>query len=163
MQIERALHNVLSSPADSCVLYFDIDCFKAYNDVYGFESGDRVIKSVAEIITGAVKGADFVGHVGGDDFVAVVERSDAEAICRRILKKFDETIRTFYKEQDAQNGYIISRNRQGFEEQCPLISLSIAGVAACSWRFTNVFELSAESSRIKKECKMIFGSAYIIV
>ena len=163
MQIEKALHGVLYSNADSCVLYFDIDSFKAYNDLYGFENGDRVILNLAEIICGAMGEKGFVGHVGGDDFVAVVSREDAEDTCRYILKKFDDSIKTFYKEDDVSKGYIIAKNRQGFEEQYPLVSLSIAGVAACSRRFCNVFELSAEASRIKKECKMILGSAYIIV
>jgi diguanylate cyclase (GGDEF)-like protein len=163
MQIEKALHSVLYSQSDSCVLYFDIDSFKAYNDVYGFENGDRVIRHLAGIITGSVGEEDFVGHVGGDDFVAVVRRSVAEDVCNAILKQFDDSIRTFYKEQDVDKGYIIAKNRQGFEEQYPLVSLSIAGVAASSRCFANIFELSAEASRIKKECKMITGSSYIIV
>ncbi len=163
MQIEKALHGVLYSSADSCVLYFDIDSFKAYNDVYGFENGDRVILHLAEIITGMVSENSFVGHVGGDDFVAVVSRDEAEDVCRVILRKFDESIKTFYKQEDVEKGYIIAKNRQGLVEQYPLVSLSISGVAACNRRFGNVFELSAEASRIKKECKMILGSAYIIV
>jgi diguanylate cyclase (GGDEF)-like protein len=163
MQIEKALHGVLFNRSDSCVLYFDIDSFKAYNDVYGFESGDRVIRHLAGIILGSVGEEDFVGHVGGDDFLAVIEVEEAENICRIILEKFDNSIKTFYKPEDVEKGYIIAKNRQGFEEQYPLVSLSISGVAACSQRFANVFELSAEASRIKKECKMITGSSYIIV
>jgi diguanylate cyclase (GGDEF)-like protein len=163
MQIEKALHNVLYAQSDSCVLYFDIDSFKAYNDVYGFESGDRVIRHLASTIIETVGEENFVGHVGGDDFVAVVRRADAEAVCSTILKRFDASIQTFYKEKDVDRGYIIAKNRQGFEEQYPLVSLSIAGVAANSHSYSNVFELSAEASRIKKECKMIPGSSYIIV
>ena len=163
MQIEKALYGVLYSQPDKCVLYFDIDSFKAYNDVYGFENGDRVIRHLAGIITGHVGGDDFVGHVGGDDFVAVVPREEAEGICHEILEQFDNDIRTFYKQEDVEKGYLIAKNRQGFEEQYPLISLSISGVDASGKCFGNVFELSAEASRIKKECKMMTGSSCIIV
>ncbi len=160
--IEKALYNVLSSADNYCVVYFDIDNFKAYNDVYGFENGDRVIKNLADIITETVPSANFVGHVGGDDFVAIVRTEEADDICGKILDKFDRSIPEFYNQEDISSGYIIAKSRQGFEEQFPLISLSIGGVSIWERRFNNVFELSAESSRIKKECKMITGSAYMI-
>ncbi len=160
--IEKALYNVLLSSKKYCVIYFDIDNFKAYNDVYGFENGDRVIKDLAEVITQNVPDMDFVGHVGGDDFVAIVRLEEADDICERILGRFDRCINSFYNEEDVKNGYIIAKNRQGFEEQFPLISLSIGGVSIWDRRFSNIFELSAESSRVKKECKMIPGSAYMI-
>lgn len=160
--IEKALYSVLSSSDNYCVVYFDIDNFKAYNDVYGFENGDRMIKNLADIITETVPAANFVGHVGGDDFVAIVRSDEADAICERILDKFDRSIPEFYNQEDISSGYIIAKNRQGFEEQFPLISLSIGGVSIWERRFNNVFELSAESSRVKKECKMITGSAYMI-
>ena len=160
--IEKALYSVLSSANHYCVIYFDIDNFKAYNDVYGFENGDRVIKNLADIIIETVPSANFVGHVGGDDFVAIVRAEEADDICARILDKFDRSIISFYNPEDIASGYIIAKSRQGFEEQFPLISLSIGGVSIWERRFNNVFELSAESSRIKKECKMISGSAYMI-
>ncbi len=160
--IEKALYGVLSSADNYCVIYFDIDNFKAYNDVYGFESGDRVIKNLADIIIETVPATNFVGHVGGDDFVAIVRAAEADDICERILDKFDRSIVSFYSREDIESGYIIAKNRQGFEEQFPLISLSIGGVFIWERRFNNVFELSAESSRVKKECKMIAGSAYMI-
>lgn len=160
--IEKALYNVLTSTEKCCVVYFDIDNFKAYNDVYGFENGDIVIKNLADIIMHTVPTDDFVGHVGGDDFVAIVRQDEADDICERILSQFDRSIASCYNEEDVMNGYIIAINRQGYKEQFPLISLSIGGVSIWERRFTNIFELSAESSRIKKECKTISGSAYMI-
>jgi len=160
--IEKALYGVLNSADKYCVIYFDIDNFKAYNDVYGFENGDRVIKELAQTIIQTVPESDFVGHVGGDDFVAIVKHDEADDICESVLKQFDCCIATFYNEEDIHNGYIIAKNRLGYEEQFPLISLSIGGVSIWERRFSNIFELSAESSRVKKECKMIPGSAYMI-
>jgi hypothetical protein len=85
-----------------------------------------------------------------------------ERICKAVIEGFDRCIASFYSEADLSAGYITARNRRGLEEQYPLVSLSVAGISAWEGRFANVFELSAESSHIKKECKMRPGSAYII-
>lgn len=162
INIENALHTVLHSSRKRCVLYFDIDNFKAYNDVYGFEKGDKVIKKLADIITEYVPSSEFVGHLGGDDFVAIVASEKAESICKRIMDQFDSSIAEFYSKEDFINKYIVAKNRKGILEQYPLISISIAGVSVFRKRFSNVFELSAESSRMKKECKVIAGSVYLI-
>jgi len=161
--IERALANMLHEGREGCVLYFDIDNFKAYNDVYGFENGDRVIRHLAGCIAALLPGKQFLGHVGGDDFVAILEVCEAEPLCRALIARFDETIRGFYSDEDAENGYILTKNRQGREEQFPLISISVAGVHVTPGRFADVYSLSAEASRIKKECKQIPGSTYMIV
>ncbi len=160
--IEKALDETLHSEARQCVLYFDIDNFKAYNDVYGFENGDRMIAQLAKLIAASVGSSDFVGHIGGDDFVAIVEGGRAEAICCRLIDEFSRSTAAYFSEQDRGRGFITTRNRRGEEEQYPLVTLSIAGISTWKDRFPNVYALSAESSSIKKECKMIPGGAYII-
>ncbi len=160
--IERALLEALQSSQARCVLYFDIDNFKAYNDVYGFEKGDRVIAHLARMIRCSVGEKDFVGHLGGDDFVAIVAKDHAETVCKAVIASFDHSVPAFFSEHDLKTGYILARNRRGLEEEYPLVSLSIAGISTWEGRFANVFELSAESSHIKKECKMIPGGAYMI-
>ena len=161
--IERALSNMLYERQESCVLYFDIDNFKAYNDVYGFENGDRVIQHLADCISEVLPEGEFLGHVGGDDFVVISGEKHVETLCRSIIRRFDETVRSFYNPEDAASGYILTKNRQGHEEHFPIISLSIAGVRSDSGRFPDIYALSAEASRVKKECKLIPGSAYLIV
>lgn len=160
--IEKALQNVLCCCDSHCVAYFDIDNFKAYNDTYGFENGDRVIKAVAETIIAHMPCDEFVGHVGGDDFVAIMPLEQAQGVCQSILDSFDKRVKSFYSAADAQSGYIITKNRQGFEEQYPLLSLSVAGISVWNKRFSNVYALSAEASRVKKECKMMTGSTFIL-
>ena len=160
--IERALSNMLYERREGCVLYFDIDNFKAYNDVYGFENGDRVIRHLAGCITQALPEDQFLGHVGGDDFVAIAEPEEAEPICRSVIEAFDRTVLDFYSPEDAASGYILSRDRHGCEEQFPVVSISIAGVRSGTGRFSDIYALSAEASRVKKECKRIPGSKHII-
>jgi len=160
--IEKALDEALRSSVTRYVLYFDIDNFKAYNDVYGFENGDRMIVYLAKLIASAVSESDFVGHIGGDDFVAIVASQSAAALCQRMIDEFGSGTAALFNEQDRMNGFLTARNRRGVEEQYPLVTLSIAGIATRKGRYPNVYALSAEASRIKKECKMAPGGAYII-
>ncbi len=160
--IERELDEVLRSPDRRCVVYFDIDNFKAYNDVYGFEKGDQMIAYLAKLIRTTVGEKDFTGHLGGDDFVSIVDQENAEEFCKNIIREFTRGAAAFLNEQDVANGFITACNRRGQVEQIPLVALSVAALSVWEGRFANVFELSAEASRIKKECKMIAGGAYII-
>ncbi|MDD4796653.1 MAG: GGDEF domain-containing protein, partial [Eubacteriales bacterium] len=160
--VERALQRMLSAGHTRCVLYFDMDNFKAYNDVYGFESGDRLIKHLANIIRSEINGADFVGHLGGDDFVAIVDSTGSEDVCRRILDAFDGTVAGFYTKQDTQNGYVIAKTPHGYDEQHQLVSLSIAGVLTAKKPYCTPLLITEEAGRIKKKCKQVTGSVFII-
>jgi len=84
-------------------------------------------------------------------------------VCCGAIQRFDQTVRAFYSPEDARNGYILSRDRHGREEQFPVISISIAGVRAGTGRFPDIHALTAEASRVKKDCKRIPGSKHIIV
>jgi DNA-binding response OmpR family regulator len=87
--IERVLRQRIASGASFAICYADLDNFKAYNDFYGFLKGDGVIHQVARIIQEAVRhqgeADDFVGHIGGDDFVVVTTPKRADILCRRIV------------------------------------------------------------------------------
>jgi diguanylate cyclase (GGDEF)-like protein len=164
--IERKLSDALRTESTGCILYLDIDHFKAYNDVYGFENGDKVIKQLADIITHTISEPNFVGHVGGDDFMVLIRGEDlpnVEKSCRTILAEFELAVPKYYKKADRENGYIIAKSRSGFQEQFPLLSLSIAGVLLADKNFADVFEISEEVSRVKKECKQAPGNSFLIV
>jgi GGDEF domain-containing protein len=91
--IEQYLEHCITSKNDFCVLYFDIDNFKAYNDVYGFEKGDIVIKRMTELLKKIIPRDEFIGHIGGDDFIAVLFiNKDIENLCKNIISEFDKVI-----------------------------------------------------------------------
>lgn len=158
--IERQLEECRNSTARSCILYFDIDNFKAYNDVYGFEKGDLVLKNLTRILTGRIPGDFFVGHIGGDDFIAVVPPEIADTVCRQVIEEFDMLAQNFHTETDYNRGYIISKNRRGVEETYPLMSITIAGIT--NTNFQNIYEMSENASKIKSICKQKDGSNYIL-
>ncbi|MDO5556380.1 MAG: diguanylate cyclase [Clostridia bacterium] len=149
------------------VLYLDLDNFKAYNDVYGFLKGDEIIKLTAKIITKnvhALEEADvFVGHIGGDDFVAIVDENvDHDKICQNIIAEFDKEVLKYFNDTDVEQGYIEVCNRKGIIEEFPLTSISIGVVVADKKRFANILEIGEVGAQVKHLAKTTNGSSYAI-
>lgn len=140
------------------VLYFDIDNFKAYNDKYGFKNGDRALKRLSSIIKESASEDDFVGHIGGDDFIAVTDALTAPDVCETIISAFNDSVPAFYSADDVQRGYIEGKSRSNTEERFPLMSLTIVGVNASN--FQSSFDLARAAATLKKQCKRISGSNY---
>lgn len=164
VQINSELKKRLMKNEEFSILYFDLDNFKAYNDVYGFLKGDQVIEYTANIILNSVhnNGCGFVGHIGGDDFIAIVEYKDVEKLCQSIICSFDSGIYKFYTEKDSSNGYIEVANRKGIIEKFPLTSISIAVVVADRGRFANILEIGDAAAQVKHLVKTVMGSSYAI-
>ena len=161
--IEQTLETCICSNKEYCVLYFDIDNFKPYNDVYGFENGDKIIKFLAKAISTNISQGDFFGHIGGDDFIAVISSWDVENICKKIIQDFDSSALECYDEKDLSNGYITAQNRHGVVEKFPLVSVSIAGLTNKRREFASIYALAKESSKLKKKCKQNNRSCYIVL
>ena len=168
VQIHAELKKRLSNNDEFAVLYFDLDNFKAYNDVYGFVKGDEIIKFTARTIlkhvhTGAQgEEESFVGHIGGDDFIAIVDSKKSEEICQDIIAEFDAQVLEYFTEEDANRGYLEVANRKNIIEQFPLTSISIGVVVVEVKRFTNILEIGEVGAQIKHIAKTIMGSSYAI-
>ncbi|MHB9093322.1 MAG: GGDEF domain-containing response regulator [Eubacteriales bacterium] len=147
------------------VLYIDLDNFKAYNDVYGFLKGDEVIKFVAHIIEKNVKTlgghGDFIGHIGGDDYIAITTPNKLDDICKAVINQFDSTISLFYSTDDRRRGYIITRDRSNQEIKYPFMSLSIAVVSNESRYVENHWQVAEIAAEMKKFAKSRAGSVYV--
>jgi len=148
------------------VCYLDLDKFKAYNDTYGFEHGDEVIKETARILIRVVhefgNPDDFIGHIGGDDFVIVTTPAMVDKICSTIIESFDKTVPSFYNEADRKKGYIVGRDRQGVETKFSLLSLSIGIVTNQFRNIEHVAQIGEIGAELKGYAKNIGKSNYII-
>lgn len=164
VQIHSELKKRLSNEEEFSVIYFDLDNFKSYNDVYGFLKGDKIIQYTANIIQDEIhsEGGGFVGHVGGDDFIAIVPYTEVDSLCQRIIARFDKQIKEFFTEEDAEKGYIEIANRRGIIEKFPLTSISIAVVVADKNRFSNILEIGEVAAQVKHAVKTVMGSSYTI-
>lgn len=166
VQIHAELKKRLTNKETFSVLYLDLDNFKAYNDVYGFLKGDDIIEFTAETIVNVIHENhlenSFVGHIGGDDFVAIVPGEEVEGLCQTILARFDAQVNRFFTDVDVEKGYIEVANRKGIIEQFPLTSLSIGVVISKPGRFNNILEIGEVGAQIKHVSKSVIGSSYAI-
>lgn len=163
--IEEKLKQLVDSNDEFSVLYFDLDNFKAYNDVYGFEHGDKVICATGLLIQKnleEVPSSAFLGHIGGDDFIAIISGNDVTEFCRKLICEFDERVKDYCSEEDQLRGYIVTKNRHGVEEKFPLVSLSIAVVTGKHRRYKSSEEIAEAAVHVKKRCKMIWQSCFEI-
>jgi diguanylate cyclase (GGDEF)-like protein len=166
VQIQAEMKKRLLNKEKFAILYFDLDNFKAYNDVYGFSNGDEIIKFTARTITKHIhqipNNDNFVGHIGGDDFVAIISPTDYEEVCKNIIAEFDKYTVDFYNEVDAERGFVEVANRRGIIEQFPLTSLSIAVLEVDSKIYKTTLEIGEIASQIKHKAKAVLGSTYVI-
>lgn len=164
--IEKKLNQRIASNHPIAFCLFDIDNFKAFNDRYGYARGNELIKTTAAIIRKTViqlgSTSDFIGHIGGDDFVVLTTPSHYERICSAIVKTFDGVAPNFYDEEDRRRGYIVGVNRQGQTVSFPLASISIAVVTNAHRQIVNYIQYGEIAAEIKERAKGIAGSNYIV-
>jgi len=160
--IINALQEAVTDKNDACVIYADLDNFKAYNDIYGFAKGDEVIVFTANVIRAALQisgcGEAFLGHIGGDDFVIIVPSNKYQGISKEIIDRIDRGILEFYNNDDAKRGYIDATNRNGEQVQLPLISLSMGGIDLTQRELSTAFEVVDICTEMKTAAKKQPGS-----
>ena len=166
IRIQEEIERQVREGRPFAVLYCDLDHFKTYNDQKGFVRGDRLIQSTAKLIQDAVVANDgtegFVGHVGGDDFVAIVDPESAERVARSICERFDAVRTEFYEPEDLQRGFVRMEDRKGVLQDIPLVGVSV-GIASSSRRaFAHYGEAVAVATEMKQFAKRDGGSSFAI-
>lgn len=166
VSIETHVEEALGAQKPLAILYLDLNQFKAYNDAYGYDAGDHVIKATARLLIRLTResanNADFVGHIGGDDFIIITEPSRMEPLARRVIAEFDALSPTFYKEEDRERKKIVSTDRQGTIREFPLISISIGICHNTFITLGSYAQISQLGAELKKHAKEKPASAYVI-
>lgn len=164
--LTEALEKCLSKGHLFAVLYLDLSNFKAFNDKYSYLRGDKVLRITAQIILKAVKQKgnpdDFIGHIGGDDFIVVTSPDKVDALCRGIIKDFDQEIPNLYDEEDRKRKYIITKDRLNKTTQFPLMTIAVGVVTNKSRKFTSPAEISDVGAELKKYAKLKKGGSYVV-
>ncbi len=164
--IEEALDDRLNKHAAFSFGYIDIDNFKYFNDVYGYVKGDRIIMQSAYILYTTVKKFgnkdDFIGHIGGDDFVFITSLDKSVALCQNFICMFDNLTPFHYSPDDRQRGFIIARDRSRKVRRAGLVSVSVAVVNKRSpGEFKSIVEINEKVAEIKHYLKEIPGSKFM--
>jgi diguanylate cyclase (GGDEF)-like protein len=164
IEIQNEINRRIANNEIFAIIYADIDNFKAYNDLYGFSSGDRTIKLTADIIMDSVfkfgSSCDFVGHVGGDDFIVITAPINSEPICDNIVRVFNEKILSLYSPEDRARGFITTSSRQGQVIKHPIMGISLAIVSNEFRNLTSHIQFMEVAVELKKKAKTIAGSVY---
>lgn len=157
MQVMRAIDYKLERDDPWSILYLDLDNFKAFNDVYGFLAGNDMILLVGQICRQVVyeygNADDFVGHVGGDDFIVVTTPEHTPRLCQAIVARYKEDSASLYRSEDYRRGSISGVDRKGRPYQFPLIALSIGVVHSHVCRPRTVQEVSYLAAEAKRSAK----------
>lgn len=158
------IKQALADRKDVCVIYTDLDNFKAYNDKYGFAMGDDIIlftsHSMKEALSACGVKDGFLGHIGGDDFVVIVDSGSADLVAEKIITIFDKNICRYYRPEDVASGGIDSQNRQGERQTFPLMTISLAGVDLALNSFSQYLQVNDACAEAKKVAKDITGSVF---
>lgn len=164
-EIQSEINSRIVKDMKFSVLYLDVDNFKAYNDVYGFARSDTAIKMIADILADNSRtfGSpnDFIGHIGGDDFVIITSPEYVDALCENIIKEFDERVPELYSDEDRKAGFISTANRRGDIIKYPIMSISIAVVSNEFRTLSNHIEVGEIAAEMKKKAKSVAGSVYL--
>lgn len=140
------------------VCYIDINNFKPYNDHYGFEKGDIVIKTLASIIEESIEQDDFsfsfAGHIGGDDFILIISPRISIPVCEKIISSFESALPVFHGIEDYNRGCYVSKNRNNEEETFNLLSLSIGIVSTEVYKIESFAQLASKATEVKKAAKI---------
>jgi diguanylate cyclase (GGDEF)-like protein len=160
--IEEVIESRIRAELKFAVCYIDLDDFKAYNDRYGFLAGSEVIKLTTKAILDAIEKFgnkdDFVGHIGGDDFLVVTEMERAPLLSLEIIRLFDTRIPSQYEPEDRDRGYIISTDRQGKVNNFSIMTISIAVVHNSYRGLEHPGKVAQIAAELKKYAKNMQGS-----
>lgn len=167
VMIEYAIKQRLETDRPWAFMYLDLDHFKALNDAYGFVRGNEMIQLLTRIISEAVQMLgnleDFIGHIGGEDFVVLTTPDRAELLCQHIIQNFQHASRRFYRAEDAERGMFFAKGREQVPRYYPLVTISIAVLLSSGGGAeVTLDDLSKHAAQVKARSKAVSGNSYVI-
>jgi diguanylate cyclase (GGDEF)-like protein len=164
--IKTEVEKRIGSGAAFAMLYVDLNNFKSFNDKYGFQRGDEVIKHTAKVLTDATRLTgnrnDFVGHIGGDDFIVLTTPEKYEKIAQSVIGLFDASIADYYDVDDRKQGFIVSKDRNNIVQKFTLMTISVAIVSTLNTNVTHYGQLSQIAAELKKVAKESGKSTFVV-
>ena len=164
ISIDNSMKTRIADGQEIAFCLMDLDNFKAYNDHYGYAKGNDLIQKTADVIQQAVSTLgtedDFIGHIGGDDFVLITTPERYESLCQFVIDKFDQAIPDFYNDTDRERGFIEGENRQGQKVSFPLASISIAVVTNQRRSIDSYVQFGEIAAEVKEYAKTNVGSVF---
>lgn len=158
--IQQCLTRILRNGREAVICYVDIDHFKPFNDLYGYAKGDEILLCLAQCLDEQIDSScDFVGHIGGDDFMLVLQPSGWLNKIEGLFKAFEQRCRPFYRSEHLAEGCFVAEARQGGAQLYPLLSLSVGAVLLETERASTLdaAQLASLASDAKRYAKQQSG------
>ncbi len=157
LAIEKELFTRLNETQRFSFCLIDLDNFKSFNDRYSYARGSDLIKWMAELLIKIKNefgtGDDFLGHIGGDDFILICSPERVQTICNKIIEEFDKGIIEHYDPEDAKKGFIISIDRNDKPAMFGIMTVSIAVVNTDRTLINEPKEVTQRVSELKQYAK----------
>ncbi len=164
--IQRRVEEMLEEGTAFAHAFVDLDHFKAFNDRYGYQNGSDIISMVAEIINQVVQQhgnpEDFVGHIGGDDYIFLTTADKVEFLAQKFIEEFDRKIPEHYSDEDRAAGSFVGEDRFGVKRQFDIMTVSIAIICSERSNYASATAISHECAKMKEHLKRLPGSNYLI-
>lgn len=160
--ISEQMDSLLQADMEFVACYCDLDNFKPFNDVYGFKKGDEVIQLTGRLLTEICGPHDFLGHIGGDDFIVIFQSEHWEQRCEMLLNRIEASFPQLYSEPDRKNGGIETEDRQGERRFHSFVSLSIGAIVVDPRQYESHHDVSAACVNAKKQAKKIIGNSLFV-
>ena len=164
--IETEVEARLAAEGPMAVLYVDLDNFKPYNDRYGVANGDQVIAALAQTLRQVEEEResdhDFLGHLGGDDFIFLLPPSDAEDVAKILLTRFALRVPNFYTNEDLERGHINGTDRSNRPAMFPLLTITVSGIVCRADRDYDYRHIMEHLGKLKSRLKGQGGGRYYI-
>ena len=136
------------------LLYVGLSDIDAFTDVYGFVAGDEVLRFTALLLSEAddkLGGSDdFIGHIGGDDFIMILAADKAAAMAEAVTKRFNQEIAAHYSFKDRERGYIVVKDADDQERQAPLMKMAVGVIQAQNQDFTDIREITEVAAEARR-------------
>lgn len=162
---EAETTRLLNAHQDFAFLSLDIDHLRRFNERFGYEKGDEVVRALSRLIEEALAQLKceprFVGHLGADDFVVLVAPDAAQGLAEELTRCFDAESRGWFNERDIERGYYEILNRSGRRESVPLLSLTVAIVNHVAERELHPRRLADVAAELRSYGKSRPGSLVV--
>lgn len=161
--VRNCVDRLIEAERRFVVAYFDLDSFKPYNDVFGYAQGDQVILHLSGLLKSHFSARlDFVGHIGGDDFVVVMRCADWRERVNRVLEQFSATVSGFYSPEQAASGKFTATDRDGSIQEFPLLTVSVAALDSATVGATSADAIANLLAHVKKAAKQRKGNSFVL-
>jgi diguanylate cyclase (GGDEF)-like protein len=161
--ISQHIGRLLTSGRGFVAAYADLNHFKPFNDEYGYWRGDEMIRLVARVASSHCDSQrDFLGHVGGDDFVMLFQSDDWEQRCELIVERFNDLARNLFDAAALQAGGIMAEDRHGDMRFHPCTTLSIGAVRIAPGALQRPEQVASAAATAKRHAKHEQLSVYVM-